>query len=211
MAAGSLRAPIERIGVIFIHGIGEQAAFEHLESGAVELVQALRAKEPGKRITASVNTTSDAIYKADRQTWRGEDCAPVWIDVTDIATGTFQRIELREVWWADLDEEAGWKGFVTFLWWGCTLWARPTYSRPNLDSFKAKLFTPRNSTDVVPASNEPDDAPIVPGILDRFQLFIYALLFILVLPTWYLLGLILRMMRISTFPSVRILVQYVGT
>src|SRR5687767_9436742 len=92
----------ERVGVLVIHGIGEQGAFEHLESGAAELIQALKTKEYGKRITAPVNTSSDATYKAVQQTWRAEGCAPVYIDVKDQLSGEYIRIELREVWWADL-------------------------------------------------------------------------------------------------------------
>jgi hypothetical protein len=196
--------------VIYVHGIGEQGAFEHLETGATDLIQALRAKEPRKRITASVHTTADAPYRSRQETWRAEGLAPVTLDVKDRDTGAVTRIELREVWWADLGEPATIPNFARFLWWGCTLWARRSYTTTTLQGFKTKMFMPREREEAAPEFGQDDRAPIPASILDRVQLFFFALLFVLVLPTWVLLGLVLQALRLPTLPSARILLQYLG-
>jgi len=210
MAPEKQRGPQERIGIVFVHGIGEQGAFEHLESGAASLIEALRSREKGYRITVQVNTTSDATYKAGQQTWRAENCAPVWIDICNLSDRSFKRVELREVWWADLDEKTNVKWIASFLWWGCTLWWRPSYKDSNLPGADRNMCNARERRHPLPGPGDPDDAPQAPGFLDRLQLFFFAVLFVLILPTWTLIGGLMKFFRVPTIPSARILLEYFG-
>jgi hypothetical protein len=107
---------------------------------------------------------------------------------------------LREVWWADLDEPVTLGSFARFLWWGCTLWAHRSYSKTALEGFK-KMFTPRGGHVPPPELGTEDLAPVPASIRDRIQLFFFAILFLIVLPTWVLLGTLMRALRLPTFPS----------
>ena len=98
-----------RVGVLLVHGIGEQRRFEHLEAEARQIVSALEAtqdtlpKDQRARVTVDVRTSADAGFKAEQQTWLAEDAASVRVDVL-YPTGDLTEIHFREVWWADLDE-----------------------------------------------------------------------------------------------------------
>jgi len=208
--AGTSAEPRERVGVIFVHGIGQQGAFEHLENSAADLILALREREKSKRITAGVNTTADASFRAMRETWRAEGRAPILVDIKDKASGEFTRIELREVWWADLGEDPSLLKGLLFLWWGCTLWATRTYKRSGLDGF-GNMFLPRIRSQSAPAPDADEPEMAIPKrLVDRILLLFFAMLFLLVLPTWALLGTVMRLIGIGTLPTARILLQYFG-
>src|SRR5688572_20958761 len=132
--ATSLQAKLpmtERIGVLFIHGIGEQKTFEHLESEVRNLLLAIRqqvGEDEGKaRVTLQVKTTQDSVYLSDRETWRAENGAPVIIDINYADGRRNQSLEFREVWWADLDEPNSIWNAIAFWFWGLSLWARPVF------------------------------------------------------------------------------------
>ena len=90
----------ERIGVVLVHGMGEQRRFQHLSSTVFDLLDALNANN---NISASVETrtTSDSSYLAEHETWLADTEAPVRIDVNFNSGKSKQKksIHIHEVWW----------------------------------------------------------------------------------------------------------------
>ena len=137
-----------RVGVLLVHGIGEQRRFEHLEAEARQIVSALEAtqdtlpKDQRARVTVDVRTSADAGFKAEQQTWLAEDAASVRVDVL-YPTGDLTEIHFREVWWADLDEPADPWHRIRFWAWGFSQWALRGFRKSPL-SGASQMFLPGN-------------------------------------------------------------------
>src|SRR5438270_475410 len=65
----------ERIGIIFVHGIGEQRRFSHLDGEVRPLIDAL-LRRPAKT-TIEISAGSASTLLADQDTWSTQDGAPV--------------------------------------------------------------------------------------------------------------------------------------
>jgi hypothetical protein len=69
-------ASIERIGVILVHGIGEQRRLQHLDSQLRDLISALRDMQtmpnaPVRHIGVDIPGSDAAVFKAEQDTWTG--------------------------------------------------------------------------------------------------------------------------------------------
>ncbi|MEM8605121.1 MAG: hypothetical protein AAGF24_14965 [Cyanobacteria bacterium P01_H01_bin.121] len=119
-----------RIGVLLVHGIGEQAQFQHLEAVVSNLVSALQEQEHDPindpQVTVTVRTSSDSAYGALQKVWQSENAIPVSVTIKQSPTHQVQ-IDFQEVWWADLDEPTTWKTQLQFWRWGLSLWSNPGY------------------------------------------------------------------------------------
>ncbi len=113
---------ITRIGILLVHGIGEQRRFEHLEGEARNIAAALQDDPTLESARVEVHTSSTAAFAAEQQTWQAEDVAPVMVEVTD-AAGSVTELHFREVWWADLDEPATLRVRIKFWMWGLSMWS----------------------------------------------------------------------------------------
>ena len=71
---------MERIGIVLVHGIGEQGRFEHLSSEVRDLLAALDA-DPNVRCTVDTRSTRDSAVGAQQESWLAETGAPVRIDI----------------------------------------------------------------------------------------------------------------------------------
>jgi len=63
---------IERIGVVLVHGIGEQRRFQHLDSQMRDLLRALRALEKKglvQQMSVDVAGSPSAAFAAEQDTW----------------------------------------------------------------------------------------------------------------------------------------------
>lgn len=58
----------ERIGIVLVHGIGEQRRFEHLEGQARLLVEAIRRRR-GAEVTVDILSASGGSYRSEQYTW----------------------------------------------------------------------------------------------------------------------------------------------
>src|SRR4051794_10355400 len=101
MATSALAKP-RRVGVIFVHGIGEQRRFEHLESHIRGLIEAIKAR-PGAKVHVDILGGPGATYHAEQATWHGGPEGVVRITVREPDRPETQ-LHLHEVWWADVNE-----------------------------------------------------------------------------------------------------------
>jgi len=110
-----------RIGVVLVHGIGEQQRFEHLDGQVRALVAALGAR-PGARLTVEITSAPAATFHAGQDTWLATH--PVRVHVVDPAAGRCL-LEFHEVWWADVNEPYSLMKQLRFWGWSLALWLYP--------------------------------------------------------------------------------------
>lgn len=99
-----LGKPIENVGVIVVHGIGEQGRFEHLESETRKIVDAIFFNYGHRRrdVTVTLSTGTADEFHETQSSWVSGSEAPFH------ALIHFKRkivnIAFYEVWWADVNE-----------------------------------------------------------------------------------------------------------
>lgn len=114
-------APIERVGVLLVHGIGEQKRFEHLDAQVREIVRALTARSHEGRpsqVSVEINGSSFSTFAATQDTWASGDEATVRALVRDAETDKLVEINFCEVWWADVNEPFSLSKQLRFWLWG---------------------------------------------------------------------------------------------
>ena len=122
---------MSRVGILFVHGIGEQKRFEHLEGEARQLVLCLQNDPNIKSINIITHTSADAAYHAEQITWRAENIAPVCVAI-EKKNGERLTLELREVWWSDLDDKTTLRSQMAFWLWGLSQWVVDRYEKNQL-------------------------------------------------------------------------------
>lgn len=129
-----------RIGIIFVHGIGEQRRFEHLETHVRPLIDALlRLKEDkGTRSTIEIVGASSSPLHAEQDSWPSNPEAAVRVLVRDGADET--HLFFHEVWWADVNEPYSLMKQVRFWCWGLSLWAAPDKKQSGLSGAGAMVL-----------------------------------------------------------------------
>lgn len=116
-----LGKPVERVGVIVVHGIGEQGRYEHLESETRKIVDAIIDIYGQRRrdVTVTLSTGTDDAFHGTQSSWVSGSEAPLHAlvelkrHVVDVA--------FHEVWWADVNEALTLGKQVRFWLWGLSL------------------------------------------------------------------------------------------
>ena len=179
----------KRIGVLVVHGMGEQKEFEHRDSVARSLVQAWQKQKHGARNVVQVDSPP---------LQRGE---PVKIVISDHGTGKTRNVEIREVYWGDADENPQGSGqrlihSVLFWRWALSQWALKRYSRSELTG-ASEMCEP------VP----PGESAIPAWV--RAKLLGVGIVFALLGVTWELARFLLRRLRVVVTGS-SLLARYLG-
>lgn len=195
-----------RVGILLVHGIGEQCQFEHLEEVVRNIASALKADPNLASVQININVSGDAPYRAKQQTWRGEGISTAIIEVID-KNNKQTNLEFREVWWSDLDEPDSIKTFLSFWAWGLSLWTKPAYDEKKVGTAETDMRlpgrTPDNEKGLLPGEGEQIQA------LHRIYLFIVSFVILLLLPLLWILGRALRsLLGFEIRPD--ILVDYLG-
>lgn len=196
-----------RIGILVVHGIGEQRQFEHLEEVVRNIASALQADFSLDSVHVDVNVSGDAPYQSKQQTWRAEGIATAIIEVVDKSQKRCTHLEFREVWWSDLDEPNSFQTFLSFWGWGLSLWTKPPYDETSVGTAEEDMRlpgrTPENKRQLLPGQNEPLQ------LWHRLYLFLVSFVILILLPLLWILGRVLRsILGIEIRPD--ILVEYLG-
>jgi hypothetical protein len=195
-----------RVGILVVHGIGEQCQFEHLEEVVRNVASALQADSNLVSVQVNVKVSGDAPYRARQQTWRGEGVATAVIEVIDKSKKQ-TNLEFKEVWWSDLDEPNNVKTFLSFWLWGLALWTKPPYDQRKVGTAKTNMRLPGRTSE--------NEEELLPGrgqrlqTLHRIYLFLISFITLLLLPFLWALGRLLRsILGLEIRPD--ILVEYLG-
>ena len=176
-----------RIGVLVVHGIGEQKESEQRDAVARSLVQAWQKKHGHAKVTQ----LGEPPVKCRE---------PVRIVIRD--AGEVWKIDVREVYWGDADEDPQGSAKrlrhqVHFWRWGLSQWALRRYSTPQrLDGAQyMREPVPKGESSV--------------SLCTRAKLFGVSIAFALLGVTWELLRFLLRRIRVVMAGS-SVLARYLG-
>ena len=193
----------ERIGLLLVHGVGEQRRFEHLVSEVRHIVSALEADCNVERVSVQVNSSRTAAYLAEQETWTADDGAPVVVTVKKKESGATIKLHVHEVWYADLDEPVTLSSRRRFWRWGLSLWMVKPFTKSQTAGAK-EMWQPK-----FPKRNQGR------GLLVRLQLFCIGVIFSLLAVSLLAVSLslvngILRLFQLGPIPGGKTLVRYVG-
>ena len=133
-------ATSERIGIIFVHGIGEQRRFEHLDAELRPLIDAIARRSgnsPVPRATIEIIAGQASTLHADQDTWSMQSGAPIRAVLDE--GGARKELFFHEVWWADVNEPYSFGKQVRFWLWGLSMWANPSKRGSNLSGAEAMI------------------------------------------------------------------------
>lgn len=135
----------QRIGVVLVHGIGEQRRYEHLDWHARQIVEAI-AHQPGQRVTVEIVAGSASAFHADQDSWAAGGATAARALVSD-GVGVTHEICFHEVWWADVNERYSIMKQVRFWLWGLAIWAYPQGQRqlPGAAAMTSPRFPKRHA------------------------------------------------------------------
>ncbi|MEA5534746.1 hypothetical protein [Crocosphaera sp. XPORK-15E] len=187
---------ITRVGVLVVHGIGEQRKFETVEEIVRDVATALKADKTLK-VRIILNEQNTGAYAASQQTWQADDKEPVIIEIRN-AKNQVTQLAFSEVLWSDLGEPTSLQTQMTFWGWGLSLWSRKQYADINLATSN-QMIAPQDINGKQPQMD----------LNARLRFFWVSLVILLVLPILSFLSVILRkVLGFDLRPD--ILVQYLG-
>jgi|SRR5579864_8164093 len=136
--------PVEKVGAILVHGIGEQRRFEHLEGETRKIVDAIIARYGARRrdVTPTLTTGSSDAFLGDHANWASGGKAPLHILVE--LHDRIVDIGFHEVWWADINEKLTIGKQIKFWAWGLSLAGIATHNDPFLPG-ASHTRPPRNA------------------------------------------------------------------
>jgi hypothetical protein len=157
----------ETVGIILVHGIGEQRRFDHLDGQTRLLLDALRDHPGVDEVSVDIRNPGPAPFQAEQDTWSSgpEPAVTImvrWRPAAGAARET--RIGVHEVWWADINERYSIAKQFRFWLWGLAIWAHP--GKPG----SSRPIARRHWLPVVPGSSV---------VYDRVRLFLSCAFFAL--------------------------------
>ncbi len=187
----------KRIGIVVIHGIGEQTRFEHLEAIAGNFFKAL-SQDPSRKPQIQIRRVDQAPLHASAESWRN---APAIVSWWSQETRRWIDAHFHEVTWADLDMPDTLSNWWRLVGWGLAM--------PGI-----KLV---DSTPTFQARQQHVCLPVRLSVRQRFfvrlELFSVSLLFFLMLVSINMLSWVLRRLSIRFAPVERaseIIYDYLG-
>jgi len=187
--------PIERVGAILVHGIGEQRRFEHLEGETRKIVDAIIAKFGARRrdVTPTLTTGTNDTYLGQQASWASGREAPlhVLVELPDKIVD----IAFHEVWWADINEASTIAKQIRFWMWGLSLAGIAKHNVP---------FLPGASR-----TRPPDNADAL-SYWDRVRMGFVSALFGFSAFSVALINLVLKQIDFSPLPLTATIVNYLS-
>src|SRR5258707_832276 len=108
-------AGVTRIGVIVVHGIGEQRRFEHIDGQVRSVVAALQDRDGEKNVTVEIVPAAGGAFHADQDSWSTSPTVRVLVRKSNT------ELLFHEVWWADVNEPYSLMKQVRFWLWGLSI------------------------------------------------------------------------------------------
>jgi len=159
---------VEDIGLLFVHGIGEQKQLDHLIASARELASLVAESEGLIRLNVRDETKAEGR---------------IVIDATFARDGAKERVRLylHEVWWADLGISGGLGEQIRFWLWSLGQWAAQVVREGNPLRNTMKLMDIPRFDETLNAADEPGFGRRAPA---RLVLAVAGVLAFLTLFSW---------------------------
>ncbi|HVJ34527.1 MAG TPA: hypothetical protein VND94_15530 [Terriglobia bacterium] len=157
----------ERVGIILVHGIGEQRRFEHLDGQLRELLETLQVMNGVVEVSVDIANPGATSFHAQKDGWLAGPDPSVTVVVHHRIGGTDRIVHLcvHEVWWADINEDYSLAKQFRFWAWGLAIWLHP--GKPGSNRPTAHLVTPPR-------------APRRLTLWSRIRLFLTGVFFVLI-------------------------------
>ena len=184
------------IGLILVHGIGEQGRFEHLDTHIRGIIGGF--KRSGARVTVEIMSAESAPFHSVQDTWQGGPEPSIRLFVRNDDGLTI--VNVHEVWWADINEPYSIMKQLRFWVWGLSIWSYPGQKETNRSGNPAQQHSPAQ----------------VPGgwtkAWVRLRLFLIGWLFLIVSLTVGVASLLLgRLLNLKSFTLLRTAVNYLSS
>jgi hypothetical protein len=187
----------KRIGILVIHGVGEQTRFEHLEALAGNLFKAL-SQDPARKPQIQIRRGDHAPLHAPRESWRD---VPVIVSWWSREVNGWIEAHFHEVTWADLDMPDSVSNWLRLVGWSLAM--------PGIRLVDStRTFQARRQHVCVPVR-----LSVGRQLFVRLQLFGVSLLFFLMLVSINMFSWVLRRLSIQLAPIERargIIYDYLG-
>ncbi len=137
----------EDVGILLVHGIGQQTRFEHLDGEVRKLVTALKAfpafqPKNGGEVSVGIRRGIESAFHAEQDSWHVGPGATVCVSVK--AKGQRERrFHFHEGLWGDVNERYSIAKQVRFWLWGLSVWIIPRKDDSNLPA-AAYVFPPQH-------------------------------------------------------------------
>ena len=188
----------ERIGLLMVHGMGEQKPFEHLKATVTQFAELLRQLGEGGRVSVVDRTGGWTLAAGDP-----EVAGPAPMTISYISPGRQVDFECHEVFWADLGAPSGLWDQFTFWIWGLGEWNAPIY----LDMDASRMNAERKQHRSVPPKSVAGDFRY--ELRARFRLQWAGLVAFFTLFSWSLAKRVFSA-ALGSAPSPSLIEQYVG-
>lgn len=93
------------IGILAVHGIGDQKQFDCLKGVAQSIVDHLQSEIDSHHVEVSVdiNYATTGTFQSLHPAWQDGEKPPINVRISFSGYDKVFNLHLREVWWADLD------------------------------------------------------------------------------------------------------------
>lgn len=184
-----------RIGLLMVHGVGEQKRFEHLRNETGNLIDALKNDNEIERLHVHDRTAEGAPSRA----------LPPEILIHFVKGQQKFEVTCREVYWADVNDGDSLKTQIYFWSWGLGQWL---LRRSIPEDHELERLERLNME--LPGSKRGDKPDPRVGPVTRLRLFLIGAYFSLVLVTLSIANFLLSRIMGMRLPGSEIIVQYVG-
>ncbi len=175
---------IEKIGILLVHGIGDQGKFEHIEEVSRIFIKSLT---PNHDVRVNIKTAMMGEFKARKEVWLKGKNGTVIVSAHCNTTGKEYELHFREVWWSHLGESTDLKTVWSFWVWGISFWM-DSFSRHNIFQDEIGTTYPAQPGETIP--------PEV-TIRDRWELFVACILVAGLMPAFALFKRVLELVGIE--------------
>jgi hypothetical protein len=195
----------DRVGVLVVHGIGEQRRFEHLEEQTKKIAEALLKREERTHQKTEVTfeilaVSGSAPYQSQQDSWMGGRFPAVRALVRHGDNLKHEtHLHFHEVWWADANERSTFAKQIRFWVWGLRMWSIRGKENSAVAGFTSMLLPkfPGNRRRRLSRAN-------------RAQLFMTGLIFLLSSFSVTLVIFLLKRLNFGVWSPVNTLVNYVS-
>jgi hypothetical protein len=215
-AAGPMPRRPERVGVLVVHGIGEQRRFEHLEEQTKKIAKAIQKREertgqPTKVTFEILPAPGGAPYQSEHDSWMGGRFPAVRAlvrhgDHLEHET----HLHFHEVWWADANERPTFAKQIRFWGWGLAMWSIPSKSNSKVAGFGSMVSPTFPDNRPGKPGNLPGNRKVRLLLFNRLQLFLTGWIFLLSSFSVTLAVFLLKRLNFGVWSPVNTFVNYVS-
>jgi hypothetical protein len=188
---------VEQVGVIIVHGIGEQKRFEFLEGETRKIVDAIIANYGKRRrdVTPTLTTGAGDTFHGEQASWVSGGRPPLHC-LVELDDEKVVDVAFHEVWWADINETLTLGKQIRFWAWGLSLAGIAQHNEPYLRGAADRTRLPQNHGEIT--------------VWARIRVLYVSILFLFSTFSVALLNMILKRLAFKPFPLTSTIVNYLS-